>query len=628
MVKKFMQKHGIMLLIIIIILCLSIGYSAYNRELMISGEATVRIPADIRVTNIKLLEKVNSNELYNPKYSKDTTSTHVSLMNSNSSITYQVEITNTTGKRWIIRSIDELSFNNSQVFYEISGLEINKVYEEEKLLFTITFNSLSSNVEEVSLSLKYDLEIYDGYQITLINDEETLIEYTENNILTLENTPYLNNIDNYVAIEANNGVIPSINVNTLYLDNISKDTTVYLASSFSSSLNWADNSLVNIVILKDNEENKLTTLNNTNIKLNLNGKNITSSRNLNESEYLITNSGDLEIIGNNGSIRGNVSSILHQQGDLKIEGGSYNKILAHDKATITGSNRYCTNDILNCYPLMIEDNKEGAIIDRIISSSNGKGLGIISSGYTSVSNSQITCYQDNCFYVRNSKGELNKSTISAYGYGIRNRNSNFTINDSSVSNINIQTTNSSSLIRNEENGILTIKDGIYEINNTGGISRATVTNTLGTLNIYNGTFIGSTASTIENAQGIINFYNGTVTSLDNHAFFSTNGTTNIYTGKINAFLSTIVINSGGKGIFNILGGELNVTSSNGSSNIENRGLGTINICNATINGYEGKPELLNRSTGYIKYKSNVQFKYHNIASNPNIISDDSITCEG
>ena len=40
-VKKFMQKHGIMLLIILGILGLSIGYSAFNQNLTISGEAKV-----------------------------------------------------------------------------------------------------------------------------------------------------------------------------------------------------------------------------------------------------------------------------------------------------------------------------------------------------------------------------------------------------------------------------------------------------------------------------------------------------------------------------------------------------------------------------------------------------------
>ena len=40
-VKKFMQKHGIMLLIILGILGLSIGYSAFNQNLTISGDAKV-----------------------------------------------------------------------------------------------------------------------------------------------------------------------------------------------------------------------------------------------------------------------------------------------------------------------------------------------------------------------------------------------------------------------------------------------------------------------------------------------------------------------------------------------------------------------------------------------------------
>ena len=95
-----------MLLIIIVVVCLSIGYSAYNRELMISGEGIVRADIPIRITDVKLIETDNGGrELYNSTYSVDTTNMFVFLPNQDSSVTYEVSVVNKTGSSIYVNDI-------------------------------------------------------------------------------------------------------------------------------------------------------------------------------------------------------------------------------------------------------------------------------------------------------------------------------------------------------------------------------------------------------------------------------------------------------------------------------------------------------------------------------------------
>ena len=88
-----MKKIVIIVITFMVIMGLSIGYSALNTNLMISGEAVIRVPVDIRVDKITLKELVGATELYNPKYTKDTTSIFLNLK-ENTSATYIIEIRN------------------------------------------------------------------------------------------------------------------------------------------------------------------------------------------------------------------------------------------------------------------------------------------------------------------------------------------------------------------------------------------------------------------------------------------------------------------------------------------------------------------------------------------------------
>ena len=132
-----MKKHLSMLLIFITILGLSIGYSALNTDLSISGEAVIRVDDDIRIIDVKLVDQINgAYEIYNSNYSKYTSTMSVDLPNINSSITYEVTIMNDSPYKYELVNVDRESSTNSNIVYTVTNLIGNEVIEEKE---TTTF---------------------------------------------------------------------------------------------------------------------------------------------------------------------------------------------------------------------------------------------------------------------------------------------------------------------------------------------------------------------------------------------------------------------------------------------------------------------------------------------------------
>ena len=174
-----------MLLIIIVVLGLSIGYSALNTELFISGDAIVRADADIRIIDLTLLESTNGGqELYRSEYTKATTKMFARLP-SNSSITYEVVVTNKTNGRFKVSDIIE---DFSDITYSLEGIEENGVYDNETLTFTITLSNNESTLQDGSLNLQYIFEETDEeYAVDTIRylareDTEELFIDDKNNV--------------------------------------------------------------------------------------------------------------------------------------------------------------------------------------------------------------------------------------------------------------------------------------------------------------------------------------------------------------------------------------------------------------------------------------------------------------
>ena len=150
------SKVNILLpLVFLFIVFLSVGYSSLNQELNITSEAVFRVEEDIRITDIKLVGSAfNGIENYNSSYSKDRIKTGITLNEANSSITYQVTITNTGNVPMNLSFLDNINYSNGGITYELNEklpYMINKG-EEKKIELTYkwsSYNELNKNLDSV-----------------------------------------------------------------------------------------------------------------------------------------------------------------------------------------------------------------------------------------------------------------------------------------------------------------------------------------------------------------------------------------------------------------------------------------------------------------------------------------------
>ena len=84
----------ISIIIVLLVLFLTIGWSSFNSSLKIDSMAMVRIVSDVRVTGFNSTVGNNSGTSGGEDYNVDSLSGSISLPNSNSTVTYKVEITN------------------------------------------------------------------------------------------------------------------------------------------------------------------------------------------------------------------------------------------------------------------------------------------------------------------------------------------------------------------------------------------------------------------------------------------------------------------------------------------------------------------------------------------------------
>lgn len=128
-------------IIVFVLVCsISIVCASYNQGMIINGDAILRVDADIRVTDLKMINVSNeAYETYISRYSKNSTSMYVSLPNLDSTITYEVTVTNKTSYLYIISEITD-SLVNENITYEISEYKIGEgIGHNSEIKFNVTF---------------------------------------------------------------------------------------------------------------------------------------------------------------------------------------------------------------------------------------------------------------------------------------------------------------------------------------------------------------------------------------------------------------------------------------------------------------------------------------------------------
>ena len=157
------------MILTILTVLISVGYSALNQNLSVSGEAFLRAKDNIRISRIELSDAANDGyETYNPEYSKRTTKMYTTLPKDDSSVTYTVKVTNSTGIRYKVGSIDVTS-TNSNVSCTPS-IEVNTILEDGITEFTVTANYENGMSQDTNLNacdIKYEFVPLDATPPTL-----------------------------------------------------------------------------------------------------------------------------------------------------------------------------------------------------------------------------------------------------------------------------------------------------------------------------------------------------------------------------------------------------------------------------------------------------------------------------
>ena len=165
--KQYKNRTNLMLFLLFtcFTLCLSVGYAALNRELKISGEATFRVDADIRITSVSLYETENVGlENYNSNYSKNTIKLGVDLKQVNSTVSYKVVVVNKGNVAMWINSVSQEINNNDNMEYVINGIGIKELIEPAttkefivKIKYKNSITTLPSNTN-LDTVLKFDFK--------------------------------------------------------------------------------------------------------------------------------------------------------------------------------------------------------------------------------------------------------------------------------------------------------------------------------------------------------------------------------------------------------------------------------------------------------------------------------------
>ena len=82
------------IIIVILVLCLTIGWSSFNSSMQIDSLAMVRIKSDIRVTGFNSVTNTNNGTSSNENYNVKSVNGTVNLPNASSTVKYRVQVTN------------------------------------------------------------------------------------------------------------------------------------------------------------------------------------------------------------------------------------------------------------------------------------------------------------------------------------------------------------------------------------------------------------------------------------------------------------------------------------------------------------------------------------------------------
>ena len=245
----------VVLCLFVIVVSLTIGFSTMHSSFDI-GEiaAVVRINKDIRITDITL-DNTSNNAISNwEEYNTNSISSNITLPNSNSSVTYQVEITNLGNIEMGIFDITGIPSNLKYTIdnYSLKDMLCDSVNTSECKLgsksyinITLSYNNNSYDSSNTDFNVKLDFDFKRFYNISYVNLDTTNLPtraIESDNIEFYLNSP----IPERIHFSGNTNASYNSTTGKITLPNISDDITVsHITISYFVTYDGSTNQLFN-----------------------------------------------------------------------------------------------------------------------------------------------------------------------------------------------------------------------------------------------------------------------------------------------------------------------------------------------------------------------------------------------
>ena len=155
--KEKTNKYRIFSLVFVFltisILSLTIGFSAYSTSLAINGKALVRPIKESRITDMKISKVTNNAVISSFDYTAYSIISDITLDNYNSTVTYNITLTNLSSENLVITKVNNQVYSNSNIEYTFDDIEINKtkIKPASQYTFKVTFKYKTKNISDKNL---------------------------------------------------------------------------------------------------------------------------------------------------------------------------------------------------------------------------------------------------------------------------------------------------------------------------------------------------------------------------------------------------------------------------------------------------------------------------------------------
>lgn len=254
--KRFNPVSIVVLLITVLVISLTIGFSAMHSSFDIASlSSIVRINKDIRITKIALDNATNGAISNWEEYNVTNISTNVDMPQDSSTITFEVDVTNLGN---IEMGLFEITGLPSNMEYSISNYNVKdmlcdyldpstcKLGSVSKLLITLSYkdNMFDSSTTNYNMKLDFDFRRFYTISYFNLNDTNLPTHVLEGDNLDFSlNTPYPNRVH---FTGTNNGTYNS-QTGRVNITNVRDDITIsYLTMSYFVAYDGLDGNMFDI----------------------------------------------------------------------------------------------------------------------------------------------------------------------------------------------------------------------------------------------------------------------------------------------------------------------------------------------------------------------------------------------